>query len=168
MIKNDTAIKATKSARSADAKSFILSAVEVMRTEYGCNAEIIGDISLLKNLTVSSEYFNQLISVLATAARTEKDAKITFETNGKELSIRLITPLSSYTNVFKSSYISSSSADLGDFTYSVETEGDYIHTVIGVKLKATAAVALYAISPNDLKSLIKELIDSKKGSTGWL
>ncbi len=168
MINGTPKIKATKSARSAEAKSFILSAVEVLQNDYGCKAETIGDVSLLKNLTVSSEYMNQLISVLATVARGEKDTKIRFETDGGELTVRLIAPAASYKNTFGSSYIATSSADLCNFSYAVETEGDYVHTVLRLKLKSMAAIALYAISPSDLVALIRELIKSQKDNTGWL
>jgi hypothetical protein len=157
-LKTEEKIKLTKSARCAAAESFILSAKEILLTEYGCKAEIAFDMSSVRNLSLSSEYFNQITSILALIARGGKDSGIKFESDGDELTISLHAPDSVYASDIHNSFLADSSADLGDFAYSARVEGGDVEIVLRLKLKKSAAIALYAISPSDISEIIRRLI----------
>ena len=167
-MKTEEKIKLTKSARCATAESFILSAKEIIESEYGCKAEICFDASIIKNLSISSEYFNQTTAILALIARGGKDSGIKFDLDGDELTIKLHAPNSAYASDIQSSFLADSSADLGDFAYSVKAEDGNVEITLCLKLEKSAAIALYAISPSDIREIIRRLIAEKKDCTGWL
>ena len=150
--------RASKSKRSAEARSFILSAEEVLKQEYGCDVEIVGDISLLENLTISTEYMNQAISVLATVTRSGRGAKIKFVSDEKALQITATVPTTFYRSSLRNSYVAQSSADLSDFSYSTEEIGENTCVIIKVILEKHAAIALYAISPSEVRDIIKSAL----------
>ena len=151
-------IKLTKSVRCATAESFILSAKEVLETEYGCKTETAFDVSAIRNLSLSTEYFNQITAILAVIARGGKSSRIKFESDGNELIISLHAPDSAHASEIHNSFLAASSADLGDFAYSAKVEDGDIEITLRLKLKNPAAIALYAISPNDISEIIKRRI----------
>jgi hypothetical protein len=151
--------KATKSVRSAEAKSFILSAVEVLRNDYGCRVEVVGDASILESTSISTEYMHQALSVLATVARAGKSAKIRFVIDEGQIRIIASVPSAVYGEIFKSSYVAESTADLGGFKYSVEYDGDDTLAVLTIIPSKHRAIALYAISKAEIKALIRSILN---------
>jgi len=152
-------LRATKSRRSVDAASFITAAEDVLRKEYGCIVLMECDSSKIENMSFSPEYMNQALSLLATAARAGASARIRFELSKEVLTVTAAAPVSAYAASIKDSFIAESSADLGDFSYSVRNVDGEARTTVSILLKRCAAIALYAISRNDLAELIREIIN---------
>lgn len=152
-------LRATKSERSVDAESFIRAAKSILENEYGCTVELFADTLCMENTSFSPEYMTQALSLLATFARSGRSARIKFALEGEQLTITATAPESICTSSLKGSLLAESSADLGDFSYSVESISGKVTTVVKVRLKKCAAIALYAISKNELIVLIRKLID---------
>ena len=152
-------LRATKSERSVDAESFIRAAKSILENEYGCSVLLIGDPLRIENTSISPEYLAQTLSLLATVARGGRSARVGFIIEDAQLTVKATVPESAYTRDIKGSLLAESSADLGAFSYSVESTDGEITTVIKMRLKKCAAIALYAISKNELLELIRGFIN---------
>lgn len=158
MLRKPHDLRATKSERSVDAESFIRAAKSILENEYGCTVLLIGDPHRIESTSISPEYLTQTLSLLATVARCGRSADIRFAVEEGQLTVKATAPESAYTRGIKGSLLAESSADLGEFSYSVESTAGEITTVIKMRLKKCAAIALYAISKNELWELIREII----------
>ena len=158
MLKAHNDLRATKSQRSIDAVSFLNEVESILVGEYGCKVQLIGDPLRIENTSFSPEYMTQTLSLLATMARGGHSSRIDLSIDGDQLTLSATAPESVYTPNLSSSYLAESSADLGDFSYSVTSTDSEICTKIIIKLKKCAAIALYAISENDLAELIRKFI----------
>ena len=158
MLRKHHELRATKSQRSIDAESFLRAALDILENEYGCAVDLIGDPLSIESTSFSPEYMAQVMSILATVARGGREAKVIIEVEADQLTASATAPRSVYTGNLASSYLTESSADLGDFSYVIANKDDKVTARITIKLKKCAAIALYAISKNELLTLFRELI----------
>ena len=158
MLKERNDLRVTKSQRSVDAASFLSAVESILDSEYGCTVRLIGDPLRIENMSFSPEYMTQALSLLATMARGGHSSRIDLSIDGDHLTLSATTPKSVYTKNLSSSYLAESSADLGDFSYSCTIIDGEVCTKIVIKLRKCAAIALYAISVNDLAELIRKFI----------